>query len=82
MGICTSSSYHLVQKILDTGDIAITTARKPRTPSFERTTLQNYQTIKLDITNPNDNQSTFVTALDRLGRIDMMISNIENNGHN
>ena len=70
-----------MQQALDTGDIAVTTARKPGIPSFERTTLQNYQAIKLDITDPSDSQSAFITALDRLGRVDMVVSNVGDSGH-
>ena len=70
-----------MQEVLDTGDIAVTTARKPWIPSFERTTLQNYHAVKLDITDPSDNQSAFVTALDRLGRVDMVVSNVGDSGH-
>ena len=81
MGTCASSSYHLVQEVLDTGDIAVTTSRKPGTPSFERTTLQNYHAIKLDITDPSNSESAFLTALDRLGRVDMVVSNVGDSGH-
>ena len=38
-----------MQEVLDTGDIAVATARKPGIPSFERTTLKNYYAVKLDI---------------------------------
>ncbi len=70
-----------MQEVLDTGNIAVTTARKPGIPSFERTTLQNYHSVKLDITDPSDSQSAFVTALDRLGRVDMVVSNVGDSGH-
>ena len=70
-----------MQQALDIGDIAITTARKPEIPSFKRTTLQNYQAIKLDITDSSNSQSAFVTALDRLDRVDMVVSNVEDNEH-
>ena len=70
-----------MQEVLDTGNIAVTTARKPGIPCFERTTLQNYHSVKLDITDPSDSQSAFVIALDRLGRVDIVVSNVGDSGH-
>lgn len=43
-----------MQEVLDTGDIAVATARKPGIPSFERTTLKNYYAVKLDILDSSD----------------------------
>ena len=70
-----------MQEVLDTGDITVTTARKLGIPSFVLTLLQNYHAVKLDITDPSDSQSAFVTALDRLGRVDMVVSNVGDSGH-
>ena len=67
---------NLVQQVLNTGDIAVATAREPGIPIFERTTLKNYHAVKLDITDPSDIQSAFATALDRFGRIDVAVNNV------
>ena len=63
-----------------TGDSAVATARKPGIPIFERTTLENYHSVKLDITDPNDSQSAFATALDRFGHVDMVVNNKGDSG--
>ena len=73
------SSYHLVQEILDTVDIAVTTAHKPGIP-FERTTPKNYHAVKLDISDSSDIQSAFVTAFDKFGRVDEVVNNAGYNG--
>ena len=64
-----------MQEGLDTGDIAVATARKPGIPSFERTTPKNYHAVKLDITDPSDIQSASATALDKFGRVDVVVNN-------
>lgn len=66
-----------MQEVLDTGRYW----RKPGIPIFERTTIKNYHPVKLDITDPSDSQSAFATALDRLGRVDMVVSNVGDSGH-
>ena len=66
---------HHVQEVLDTGRYW----RKPGIPIFERTTIKNYHAVKL--TDPSDSQSAFATALDRLGRVDMVVSNVGDSGH-
>ena len=63
-----------------TGDIAVATARKPGIPIFERTTLKNYHTVKLDITNLSDSQSAFVIALNKFGRVDIRVNNKGDSG--
>ena len=53
----------------------VATARKPRTPSFERTTPKKRHAVKLDITDPSNIQSDFLTALDKFDRVDVMVNN-------
>ena len=73
--MCASSSKHFVQEVLDIGDTAVATARKLGIPSFERTTLKNYYAVKLDITDPSDNQSALATAPNKSGRVDVIVNN-------
>ena len=63
-----------------TSDSAVATAHKPEIPTFEHTTLKNYHAVKLDITDPSDSQSAFVIALDRFGRVDMVVNNKGDSG--
>ena len=74
-GTSTGFGKHLVQEVIDRGDIAVATARNPSTLSFENTKPENYFALKLDVTVPEDIDSAFSAALKRFGRIDVVVNN-------
>ncbi|KAK2625443.1 hypothetical protein QTJ16_004755 [Diplocarpon rosae] len=88
----TSSGFgnNLVQEVLDRGDIAVATARKPETLKFKGTndqgsspshhmqptnTPQNFLAVKLDVTKKSDIDAAFKTALDQFKRVDVVVNN-------
>ena len=74
-GTSTGFGKHLVQEVIDRGDIAIATARNPSTLSFENTNEGNYIAAKLDVTVPEDIDSAFSAALKQFGRVDVVVNN-------
>ena len=74
-GTSTGFGKHLVQEVIDRGDIAVATARNPSTLSFENTKPENYLALKLDVTVPENIDSAFSAALKRFGRIDVVVNN-------
>lgn len=74
-GTSTGFGYHLVQEVLDKGDIAVATARKPESLSFKGTNDKNYLALKLDVTNDSDIQSAFKDTISKFGRVDVVVNN-------
>ncbi|KAL8934225.1 MAG: hypothetical protein Q9216_006013 [Gyalolechia sp. 2 TL-2023] len=74
-GCSTGFGQHLVQVVLDAGDIAVATARNPSTLSFRGTTPENYLALKLDVTAPSDIDSTFSSILEKFKRVDVVVNN-------
>ena len=74
-GTSTGFGKHLVQEVLDKGDIAVATTRNLSTLSFENTNPENYLPLKLDVTIPKDIDLAFSAALDHFGRVDVVINN-------
>ncbi|EHK96242.1 NAD(P)-binding Rossmann-fold containing protein [Glarea lozoyensis ATCC 20868] len=74
-GTSTGFGNHLVQEVLDRGDIAVATARKPDTLEFKGTSEQNFLAVKLDVTKQEDIDASFKTALDKFGRVDVVVNN-------
>lgn len=74
-GTSTGFGKHLVQEVLDKGDIAVAIARKPETLSFEHTADKNYLAVKLDVTKHDDIESAFKATLDTFGRVDVVVNN-------
>ena len=74
-GTSTGFGANLVQEVLDAGDIAVATARKPETLSFKNTTSKNYLAVKLDVTKNEDINSAFKATLDKFGRVDVVVNN-------
>ena len=74
-GTSTGFGANLVQEVLDAGDIAVATARKPETLSFKNTTPKNYLAVKLDVTKDEDIHSAFKATLDKFGRVDVVVNN-------
>lgn len=92
-GTSTGFGNNLVQEVLDKGDIAIATARKPETLTFKGTNdkvslpyplltrepqliiSQNFLPLKLDVTDQQQVDAAFKSALDKFGRIDVVVNN-------
>lgn len=74
-GTSTGFGANLVQEVLDRGDFAVATARKPESLSFKGSSSNNYLAVRLDVTKQEDIQSAFAAALDKFGRIDIVVNN-------
>ena len=74
-GCSTGFGANLVQEVIDNGDICVATARKPSALSFKNTSPKNYHAVKLDVTDSGDIQSAFASAIDKFGRIDVVVNN-------
>jgi len=74
-GTSTGFGNKLVQEVIDRGDIAVATARKPETLSFKNTTDKNYLALKLDVLNATDIEESFSAALSKFGRVDVVVNN-------
>ncbi len=74
-GTSTGFGANLVQEVLDRGDIAVATARKPDFLSFKGTSSKNYLAVKLDVTKSDDIHSAFAAALETFRRVDVVVNN-------
>ena len=74
-GTSTGFGANLVQEVLDRGDFAVATARKPEALSFKNTSANNYLAVKLDVTKSEDIHLAFAAALDKFGRVDVVVNN-------
>ncbi|KAL9065955.1 MAG: hypothetical protein Q9161_007870 [Pseudevernia consocians] len=74
-GTSTGFGANLVQEVLDRGDFAVATARKPDALSFKGTSSKNYLAVKLDVTDSDNIQSAFAAAVDKFGRVDVVVNN-------
>ncbi len=74
-GTSTGFGANLVQEVLDAGDIAVATARKPEALSFKNTSPKNYLAVKLDVIKAADIDSAFKATLDKFGRVDVVVNN-------
>jgi len=74
-GTSTGFGNYLVQEVLDNGDIAVATARKPETLKFKGTSEKNFLALKLDVTSSSDISTAFKSALDQFSRIDVVVNN-------
>ncbi|TAQ90776.1 hypothetical protein B7494_g914 [Chlorociboria aeruginascens] len=74
-GTSTGFGSHLVQEVIHRGDIAVATARKPEALKFKGTNDKNYLPLKLDVTSSADIASSFKSAVDKFGRIDVVVNN-------
>ncbi|KAL9609731.1 MAG: hypothetical protein Q9167_005520 [Letrouitia subvulpina] len=68
-GTSTGFGQHLIQTVLDAGDIA------PEGLSFKGTNAKNYLAVKLDVTKKEDIDSAFQEALSQFGRVDVVVNN-------
>ena len=74
-GTSTGFGNELVQVVLDKGDIAVATARKPESLSFKGTNDKNYLSLALDVTDRDSIKKAFKAAADKFGRIDVVVNN-------
>ena len=74
-GTSTGFGLHLVQEVIDKGDIAIATARNPSSLSFKNTSDKNYLPLKLDVTDPSTITTAFDQAVKKFGRVDVVVNN-------
>ncbi|KAI0125471.1 hypothetical protein BJ170DRAFT_656440 [Xylariales sp. AK1849] len=74
-GCSTGFGNHLVQEILDKGDVCVATARNPAQLKFKNTNEKNYLPLKLDVTKREDIESAFSEALKKFNRIDVVVNN-------
>lgn len=74
-GTSTGFGKHLVEEVLDRGDIAIATARNPSALSFSGTTSSNYLALALDVTDKKSIHNAFAATLKQFGRVDVVINN-------
>lgn len=72
-GTSTGFGRELVKCILAGGDIAVATARNVSQLKFEHTTSDNFLPLKLDVTNQPDIDSAFKQAVDKFGRVDVVV---------
>jgi len=61
--------------VLDKGDYVVATARKPESLSFKNTNDSNYLACRLDVTDKSSIKDAFKAALDKFGRIDLVVNN-------
>jgi NAD(P)-dependent dehydrogenase (short-subunit alcohol dehydrogenase family) len=61
--------------VIDRGDIAIATARKPAGLSFKNTTSENYLAVELDVTKLDQIKAALAEAKQKFGRIDVVVNN-------
>ncbi|TVY64343.1 putative oxidoreductase [Lachnellula suecica] len=74
-GTSTGFGNNLVQEVLDKGDIAVATARKPEQLSFKGTSEKNFLAVKLDVTKKADIDAAFKAAIDKFQRVDVVVNN-------
>ena len=61
--------------VLAKGDIAVATARKPETLTFEGTTKDNFLALALDVTSKSSIDAAFKAAVEQFERIDVVVNN-------
>jgi NAD(P)-dependent dehydrogenase (short-subunit alcohol dehydrogenase family) len=74
-GTSTGFGNHLVQQVLDKGDIAIATARNPSKLSFTGTSDKNYLALPLDVTDKKSIKDAFAAAFKKFNRVDVVVNN-------
>ncbi|KAI9648025.1 hypothetical protein NHQ30_002653 [Ciborinia camelliae] len=74
-GTSTGFGNHLVQEVINRGDIAVATARKPATLKFKGTSDKNFLALRLDVTSQSDIENSFQSATDKFGHVDVVINN-------
>ena len=74
-GCSTGFGADYVQEVLDKGDYAVATARKPEQLSFKGADEKNYLALKLDVTDKKSITDAFDQALKKFGRVDVVVNN-------
>ncbi|SLM34459.1 short-chain dehydrogenase reductase sdr protein [Lasallia pustulata] len=60
--------------LITNGGIAVATARKPESLSFEGTNQKNYLALKIDVTQDSDIQAAFKETISKFGRVDVVVN--------
>lgn len=74
-GTSTGFGNEYAQEVLNRGDYVVATARKPESLKFSNTNDSNFLAIKLDVTDKSTIKSTFDAALNKFGRVDVVVNN-------
>ncbi|RDW63737.1 short-chain dehydrogenase [Coleophoma cylindrospora] len=74
-GTSTGFGHDLIQEVLNRGDYAVATARTPEALKFNNTTPENYLAVKLDVLDKSTITDAFQRALDKFGRVDVVVNN-------
>lgn len=74
-GTSTGFGYNIIQEALNRGHYAVATARNPSTLSFSNTTSTNFLALALDVTSKSSISAAFKHALEKFGRVDIVINN-------
>lgn len=74
-GTSTGFGKDYVQEVLDKGDIAVATARKPEQLEFKNTSDKNFLGLHLDVTDKKSIADAFSQAIKKFGRVDVVVNN-------
>ncbi|KIW17610.1 hypothetical protein PV08_04805 [Exophiala spinifera] len=74
-GCSTGFGREYAQEVLDRGDHVVATARDPSKVSLKGTTPTNHLAVRLDVTDKASIKAAFNSALDKFGRIDVVVNN-------
>ncbi|KAB8336708.1 hypothetical protein FH972_021018 [Carpinus fangiana] len=76
-GCSTGIGASLAQEVIDRGDIAVATARKPSSLKFKDTTEQNFLPLPVDLYDRESIVAAFDAAVKAFGRVDAFINNAD-----
>ena len=74
-GASSGLGHCLVQEVLDRGEIAVATARRPEGLKFHNTKATNYLPLRLDVRDNTLIQTVFQNAIETFGRVDVVVNN-------
>ena len=74
-GTSTGFGHYLVQEIIDRGDIAVATARKPESVTFKNTSKDNFLSLRLDVLDKQSINDALDQAVKTFGRLDVVVNN-------
>ena len=74
-GTSTGFGNHLVQEVLDRGDVAVATARNPSPLSFTGTNSSNFLALPFDVRDKKSIHDAFAATLQKFKRVDVVVNN-------